>query len=65
MTPPTSPEIKTGLVRATELQLDELLARRDGGDPVLEHCLRRVVAQARSGDRARVAAFNAAPPRRS
>jgi len=64
MTPPTAPEIKTGLVRVTDLQLGELLAVRNGGDSALEHCVRRVVAQARSHDRARVAAFNAAAPRR-
>ena len=65
MTQPTASPIKTRLVRAAELPLEELLAVREGGDTVLDHCLRRVVQDATSGNRERVAAFNAAPPRRS
>jgi FXSXX-COOH protein len=66
MTQPTASPIKTGLVRAAELPLEDLLVLREGGgDTVLDHCLRRIVADAESGNRERVAAFNAAPPRRS
>jgi FXSXX-COOH protein len=65
MTQPTASPIKTGLVRAAELQLEELLVLREGGDTVLDHCLRRIVQDAKSGNREGVAAFNAAPPRRS
>jgi FXSXX-COOH protein len=64
MTPPNATEIKTGLVRAADLSLAELLSLRGGGDTVLDHCLRRVVENAASGARERVAAFNAAPPPR-
>lgn len=65
MTPPNAPSFKTGLVRAADLSLDDLLALRKDGDTVLDHCLRRVVENAASGARTSVAAFNAAPPRRS
>jgi FXSXX-COOH protein len=65
MTPPNASEIQTGLVRAADLSLGDLLALRGDGDTVLDHCLRRVVRNAASGARERVAAFNAAPPRRS
>ncbi|MFI5933651.1 hypothetical protein [Actinoplanes sp. NPDC051494] len=65
MTPPESATIFTGLIRAADLPLDELLARRAAGDTALDHCLRRVVEQATSGTRERAAAFNAAPLRRS
>lgn len=64
MTRPIASTIKTGLVRAVDLPLEELMARREGGDTALDHCLRRLVEDARSGHRSRVAAFNAAPPRR-
>jgi hypothetical protein len=65
MRPPIGSEITTGLVRAADLPLDELLALRRSGNAVLDHCLRRVVEAAASGRPAQVAAFNAAPPRRS
>jgi FXSXX-COOH protein len=65
MTPPPATPIRTGLVRAADLSLEELLALREGGDTVLDHCLRRVVENAASGKRDNVAAFNAAPLRRS
>ena len=65
MTRPHATPITTGLIRAADLPLDELLALREGGDTVLDHCLRRLVENAASGTRERVAAFNAAPPRRS
>ncbi|GGK72197.1 hypothetical protein [Mangrovihabitans endophyticus] len=54
----------TGLLRAADLPLDELLALRREGDTVLDHCLRRVVQDATCGSRDRAAAFNAAPLRR-
>jgi FXSXX-COOH protein len=65
MTPPPTTPIRTGLVRAADLPLDELLALREGGDTVLDHCLRRVVENEASGRREYVAAFNSAPLRRS
>lgn len=65
MRSPIGSQITTGMVRAADLPLDELLALRRSGNPVLDHCLRRVVEAAASGRPAQVAAFNAAPPRRS
>ncbi|WP_305788153.1 hypothetical protein [Symbioplanes lichenis] len=56
---------ETDLLRAADLPLDDLLALRAAGDTVLDHCLRRVVEDAASGACERVAAFNAAPLRRS
>jgi hypothetical protein len=64
MSPPAESYVQTGLVRVTELGLDELLALRRSGDAVLDHCLTRVVEAAVGGRPAPVAAFNAAPPRR-
>lgn len=64
MTAPLASTIKTGLVRAADLPLDELLRLRAQGDSALDHCLRRVVVAATADNRERVAAFNAAPPRR-
>jgi FXSXX-COOH protein len=51
------------MVKAADLPLHELLALREAGDSVLDHCLRRVVETAASGARDRVSAFNASPPR--
>ncbi|XVV14837.1 FxSxx-COOH cyclophane-containing RiPP peptide [Actinoplanes sp. CA-131856] len=65
MTPPPAPSIETGLVRVADMTLDELLALRKRGDTALDHCLRRVVERASSGEPDSVAAFNAAPLRRS
>jgi hypothetical protein len=65
MTPPHAASIQTGLVRAADLPLEELLALRRDGDTVLDHCLRRVVEIAASGTRDTVSAFNAAPLRPS
>jgi FXSXX-COOH protein len=65
MTPSGSTFLTTDLVRVADLPLDELIALRDAGDTALDHSLRRVVAQTRSGEREGVAAFNAAPLRRS
>jgi hypothetical protein len=65
MTPSPATPIRTGLVCAADLSLEELLVRRKDGDSALDHCLRRVVEDATSGERNSVAAFNAAPLRRS
>jgi FXSXX-COOH protein len=64
MTPSDLP-VPTGLLRAADLSLEELLARREAGDTALDLCLRRVVESVASGKRESVAAFNAAPLRRS
>jgi FXSXX-COOH protein len=64
MTPSQAITIKTGLVRAADLPLDQLLALRESGDAALDHCMRQVVESASSGAREVVAAFNAAPVRR-
>ena len=61
---PNRADVKTGLLRAADLPLDQLLALRRSGDAALDHCLRRVIDAAASGVQERVAAFNAAPPRR-
>ncbi|HEU5108376.1 MAG TPA: FxSxx-COOH cyclophane-containing RiPP peptide [Micromonosporaceae bacterium] len=63
MTTPEAP-IRTGIPLAAGLPLHELLALREAGDSVLDHCLRRVVESATAGAGERVAAFNASPPRR-
>jgi FXSXX-COOH protein len=63
MTTPPEQRIRTGMVKAADLPLHELLALREAGDSVLDHCLRRIVETAASGARDRVAAFNASPPR--
>jgi FXSXX-COOH protein len=60
----TEAPIRTGVVKAADLPLHELLALREAGDGALDHCLRRVVESARTDPRGRVAAFNASPPRR-
>jgi FXSXX-COOH protein len=60
---PSAPDVETGLLRAADLPLDELLALHRGGDAALDHCLRRVLESSTSGGHERVAAFNAAPPR--
>ncbi|WP_328477247.1 FXSXX-COOH protein [Actinoplanes sp. NBC_00393] len=65
MTLPHAPSIETGLVRVADVPLDDLLALRRDGDTALDHCLRRVVERAASGKPESVAAFNAAPLRRS
>jgi hypothetical protein len=63
MTADSAPPIPTGLVRAADLGLHELLALRESGDRALDLCLRRVAESASSGTRDSVAAFNASPPR--
>lgn len=63
MTADSRRTIPTGVAKTTDLPLQELLALRECGDGVLDHCLRRVVESASSGTRDRVAAFNASPPR--
>ncbi|MEU4243728.1 FxSxx-COOH cyclophane-containing RiPP peptide [Actinoplanes sp. NPDC026619] len=65
MTPPNATPIETGLVRVADVPLDQLLALREAGDTALGHCLRRVIERAASGKQESVAAFNAAPLRRS
>lgn len=64
MTTAPEPRIRTGMVKAADVPLSELLALREAGDSVLDHCLRRVVDAAASGKN-RVSAFNASPPRRT
>jgi hypothetical protein len=65
MTPPHAPAIETGLLRAADMPLHELLALRKNGDSALDHCLRRLAERDASGEQESVAAFNAAPLRRS
>ncbi|MEU8821131.1 FXSXX-COOH protein [Actinoplanes sp. NPDC048796] len=65
MTPPSAHSIETRLVRVADMPLDELLALRKRGDTALDHCLRRVLERASSGEQDSVAAFNSAPLRRS
>ena len=65
MTPPTDSAVRTQLVRAADLSVAELARLHQDGDSVLDHCLRRVVERAASDQPGRVAAFNAAPPRRN
>jgi FXSXX-COOH protein len=64
MTTAPEPRIRTGMVKAADTPLSELLALREAGDSVLDRCLRRVVEEAASGTN-RVSAFNASPPRRA
>ncbi|GAA0535436.1 hypothetical protein GCM10010172_15820 [Paractinoplanes ferrugineus] len=65
MTSPHAPTIETGLLRVADLPLHELLALRKGGDSALDHCLRRLSERDASEEQESVAAFNAAPLRRS
>jgi hypothetical protein len=63
MTAHPEPQIRTGMVKAANLPLHELLSLRESGDTALDHCLQRVAKIASSGSHGRVAAFNASPPR--
>lgn len=65
MTTRTEPPVHTGLVKAADLPLHELLALRGAGDTALDHCLRRVAESASADSQEWVAAFNASPPRRA